>query len=69
MLSNKNKINDNISNEIDDKDPKARKILSRYPLVANPFWAYIYILYPLKTLENAMLCGVYRGFKIRTLAR
>ena len=54
---------------MDDKDPKTRKILSHDPLVANPFLDNIYILYPLKTPENARFCSVYRGFKIRILPR
>ena len=35
----------------------------------NPFLANIPILYPLKTPENQRLSGVFRGYKMQTLAR
>ena len=34
----------------------------------NPFLANIPILYPLKTPENQRFCGVFRGYKMETLA-
>ena len=38
-------------------------------LLINPFQANVPILYPLKTPENQRLSGVFRGYKIETLAR
>ena len=35
----------------------------------NPFLANVPILYPLKTPENLWLFGVFRGYKMGTLAR
>ena len=35
----------------------------------NPFLAKVPILYPLKTPENLWFSGVFRGYKIGTLAR
>ena len=35
----------------------------------NPFLANVPILYPLKTPENQRFSGVFRGYKIGTLAR
>ena len=34
-----------------------------------PFLAIVPILYPLKTLENLRFSGIFRGYKMRTLAR
>ena len=35
----------------------------------NPFLANVPILYPLKAPENQRFSGVFRGYKIGTLAR
>ena len=35
----------------------------------NPFLANATLLYPLKTPENLSFSGVFRGYKMRTLAR
>ena len=35
----------------------------------NPFLANVPILYPLKTPENQKFSGVFRGYKMGTLAR
>ena len=35
----------------------------------NPFLANVPILYPLKTPENQRFSGVFRGYKMGTLAR
>ena len=35
----------------------------------NPFLANVSILYPLKTPENLWFSGVFRGYKMGTLAR
>ena len=35
----------------------------------DPFMANIAILYPLKTPENLWFSGVFRGYKMGTLAR
>ena len=35
----------------------------------NPFLANVPILYPLKTPKNLWFCGVFRGYKMGTLAR
>ena len=35
----------------------------------NPFLAYVPILYPLETPENLWFSGVFRGYKMGTLAR
>ena len=37
--------------------------------VLNPFLANVPVLYPLKTLENLWFFGVFRGYKMGTLAR
>ena len=38
-------------------------------LVFNPFPANVSILYPLKTPQNLWFSGVFRGYKIGTLAK
>ena len=38
-------------------------------LVLNPFLANVPILYPLKPPENLWFSGVFRGYKMGTLAR
>ena len=43
------------------------KIFER--VVFNPFLANVPILYPLKTPENFWFSGIFRGYKIGTLAR
>ena len=40
-----------------------------YNSTFNPFLANLPILYPLKTLENQRFSGVFRGYKMETLAR
>ena len=35
----------------------------------NPFLATVHILYPMKTTENLWFSVLFRGYKIRTLAR
>ena len=37
--------------------------------VLNPFLANVPVLYPQKTLENLWFFGVFRGYKMGTLAR
>ena len=37
--------------------------------VLNPFLANVPVLYPLKALENLWFFGVFRGYKMGTLAR
>ena len=46
-----------------------QKIRSSKPIVVNPFLANAPILYPLKTAENFWFSGVFRGYKMETLAR
>ena len=45
----------------------SRVILRRRQI--NPFQANVPILYPLKTPENLWCFGVFRGYKMRALAR
>ena len=45
-----------------------RKQITRM-LPLNPFQANAPILYPLKTSENLWFSGVFRGYKMGTLAR
>ena len=40
-----------------------------YNLLINPFLANVPILYHLKTPENLWFSGVFRGYKMGTLAR
>ena len=37
-------------------------------MILNPFLANVHILYPLKTPENQRFSGVFRGYKMGTLA-
>ena len=37
--------------------------------IVNPFLANVPILYPLKTPENLWFSGVFKGYKMGTLAR
>ena len=48
--------------------PVCWKVLSLVPVV-NPFLSTVPILYPLKTPENQRFSGVFRGYKMGTLAR
>ena len=42
--------------------------LNKQNVKINPFLANVPILYPLKTPENLWFSGVFRGYKIGTLA-
>ena len=49
-------------------DDKRFTEICNTPLL-NPFLANVSILYPLKTPENQRFSGVFRGYKMGTLAR
>ena len=44
-------------------------ILVLYVNFIKPFWDIVLILYPLKTLEVFWFPGIFKGFKMGTLAR
>ena len=43
--------------------------LVKHPHVLSQFLANVPILYPLEILENLWFCGIFRGYKMETLAR
>ena len=62
-------MSSNLQNHISRRKSNINVTLYNCQTICNPFLANVPILYPLKTPENQKFSGVFRGYKMETLAR